>query len=435
MELIIAFIILLATIIIGVPVVYAFGATTIWLVYSLGFDASFVYTTMYSKMNGVVLLAIPLFIILGAIMEKGGVGGALVDCVEAFIGRLKGALCAVASVACAVFGSICGSGAATLSCIGSILAPKMRERKYPMGVAAAVLACAAPIGMLIPPSSIQILIAWAGNLSVLTCFLSTVIPGIILTLLIAIVGVIMSRKAAPDIVSLEKAPMSIAAARAGKATVHAIPALIMPLIVLGGIYGGIMTASEAAGVAIVYAIPISIYFYKDMRWRDLGKTFRDSATTTGVIMVMLGTIMVVSRILVMNNVPSLILDGLMTVTHNNKYLVLLMINIFLVIIGMLMDDVSGTLLTAPILLPIGIALGISPYQMSAIMGVNLGMGNVTPPTAPFLYLGARICKVDTKAMIKPMLTILLFCYLPTLILTTYVPQVSLWLPTLIMGEI
>lgn len=432
MELIIAFIILVVAIVIGVPVIYSFGLTAIWLVYSLGFDASFVYTTMYSKMNGVVLLAIPLFIILGGVMEKGGVGNALVEMVEAFIGRLKGALCFVASVACAVFGAICGSGAATLSCIGSILAPKMRDRKYPMGVAAAVLACSAPIGMLIPPSSIQILIAWAGNLSVLRCFLSTVIPGIILTILIGIVGMVLCKKN-PEIVVTEKLPLNQAASRAGKKTMHAIPALVMPLIVLGGIYGGIMTPTEAAGVAIVYAIPVSIYIYKDLRWRDLGKTFRESAVTTGVIMVMLGTIMVVSRILVMNNVPSLILDGLLTVTNNNKYLVLLMINIFLVIIGMLMDDVSGTLLTAPILLPIGIAMGISPYHMSAIMGVNLGMGNVTPPTAPFLYLGARICKVDTKDMIKPMLLILLFAYLPTLILTTYIPEMATFLPNLLMG--
>lgn len=432
MELIIAFIILVATIVIGVPVIYSFGLAAVWLVYSLGFDASFVFTTMYSKMNGVVLLAIPLFIILGGVMEKGGVGNALVEMVEAFIGRLKGALCFVASVACAVFGAICGSGAATLSCIGSILAPKMRDRKYPMGVAAAVLACSAPIGMLIPPSSIQILIAWAGNLSVLRCFLSTIVPGIILTCLIGIVGVVLCKKS-PDIVVTEKLPMNRWAGRAGKKTLHAIPALVMPLIVLGGIYGGIMTPTEAAGVAIVYAIPVSIYIYKDLRWRDLGKTFRESAVTTGVIMVMLGTIMVVSRILVMNNVPSLILDGLLTVTNNNKYLVLLMINIFLVIIGMLMDDVSGTLLTAPILLPIGIAMGISPYHMSAIMGVNLGMGNVTPPTAPFLYLGARICKVDTKDMIKPMLLILLFAYLPTLILTTYIPEMATFLPNLLMG--
>lgn len=432
MELIIAFIILVATIIIGVPVIYAFGLTSVWLVYSLGFDASFVFTTMYSKMNGVVLLAIPLFIILGGVMEKGGVGSALVEMVEAFIGRLKGALCFVASVACAVFGAICGSGAATLSCIGSILAPKMRDRKYPMGVAAAVLACSAPIGMLIPPSSIQILIAWAGNLSVLRCFLATIIPGIILTILIGIVGLVLCKKS-PDIVVIEKLPLNQQMSRAGKKTLSAIPALIMPLIVLGGIYGGIMTPTEAAGVAIVYAIPVSIYIYKGIKWRDLGKTFRESAVTTGVIMVMLGVIMVVSRILVMNNVPSLILDGLMSVTNNNKYLVLLMINIFLVIIGMLMDDVSGTLLTAPILLPIGMAMGISPYHMAAIMGVNLGMGNVTPPTAPFLYLGARICKVDTKEMIKPMLLIIVFAYLPTLLLTTYIPDMSLFLPNLLMG--
>ena len=432
MELIIAFIILVATIIIGVPVIYAFGLTSVWLVYSLGFDASFVFTTMYSKMNGVVLLAIPLFIILGGVMEKGGVGSALVEMVEAFIGRLKGALCFVASVACAVFGAICGSGAATLSCIGSILAPKMRDRKYPMGVAAAVLACSAPIGMLIPPSSIQILIAWAGNLSVLRCFLATIIPGIILTVLIGIVGLVLCKKS-PDIVVIEKLPLNQQMSRAGKKTLSAIPALIMPLIVLGGIYGGIMTPTEAAGVAIVYAIPVSIYIYKGIKWRDLGKTFRESAVTTGVIMVMLGVIMVVSRILVMNNVPSLILDGLMSVTNNNKYLVLLMINIFLVIIGMLMDDVSGTLLTAPILLPIGMAMGISPYHMAAIMGVNLGMGNVTPPTAPFLYLGARICKVDTKEMIKPMLLIIVFAYLPTLLLTTYIPDMALFLPNLLMG--
>ena len=434
MALIIAFAILLLAIVVGVPVVYAFGITTAWMVFSLGYDASFVFTTMYSKMNSVVLLAIPLFIILGAVMEKGGVGSALVEFVESFIGRLKGALCAVASVACAVFGAICGSGAATLSCIGSILAPKMRERKYPMGVAAAVLACSAPIGMLIPPSSIQILFAWSGNLSVLTCFLATVIPGIILTCLIAACGMVMCRKSA-DIVVTEKLPANLWAKKAGRSTVHAVPALIMPLIVLGGIYGGYMTPTEAAGVAIVYAIPISILVYKDLKLRDMGTTLRDSACTTGVIMCMLGTIMVVSRILVMHNVPTKILDILMTVSGNNKYVILLMINIFMVIIGMLMDDVSGTLLCTPILLPIGNALGVSPYHMAAILGVNLGMGNVTPPTAPFLYLGARICKVDTSAMMKPMLLIILFAYVPTLILTTYVPELSLWLPRLIMGDI
>lgn len=434
MELGVAFAILLVCIVVGVPVVYSFGAATIWLVLTLGFDASFVFTTVYSKMNSSVLIAIPLFIILGAIMEKGGVGSALVNFVEAFTGRVKGALCAVSSVACAVFGAICGSGAATLSCIGSIMAPKMRERNYPMGVAAAVLACAAPIGMLIPPSSIQILFAWSGNLSVLTCFIATVIPGIILTILIGICGIVMCKKY-PDVKVTEKMSRTDWLANTRRSTVHAIPALFMPIIVLGGIYGGFMTPSEAAGVAIVYSIPVSILIYRGTKMRELGRTFKESAVTTGVIMVMLGTIMVVSRILVMNNVPSMILDALLTVTGNNKYLVLLMINIFMVIIGMLMDDVSGTLLVAPILLPIGMELGVNPYQMAAILGVNLGMGNVTPPTAPFLYLGGRICKVDTKSMMKPMLTIIAFCYVPTLILTTYIPELSLWLPRLIMGSV
>ena len=434
MELGVAFAILLVCIVVGVPVVYSFGAATIWVVLTLGFDASFVFTTVYSKMNSSVLIAIPLFIILGAIMEKGGVGSALVNFVEAFTGRVKGALCAVSSVACAVFGAICGSGAATLSCIGSIMAPKMRERNYPMGVAAAVLACAAPIGMLIPPSSIQILFAWSGNLSVLTCFMATVIPGIILTILIGICGIVMCKKY-PDVMVTEKMSRKDWMSNTYRSTVHAIPALFMPIIVLGGIYGGFMTPSEAAGVAIVYSIPVSILIYRGTKMRELGRTFKESAVTTGVIMVMLRTIMVVSRILVMNNVPSMILDALLTVTGNNKYLVLLMINIFMVIIGMLMDDVSGTLLVAPILLPIGMELGVNPYQMAAILGVNLGMGNVTPPTAPFLYLGGRICKVDTKSMMKPMLTIIAFCYVPTLILTTYIPELSLWLPRLIMGSV
>ena len=434
MELGVAFVILLASIILGVPVVYAFGITTAWLVTTLGFDASFVFTTIYSKMNGTVLLAIPLFIILGAIMETGGVGSALVDFVENFTGRIRGALCFVSSVCCAVFGAICGSGAATLSCIGSIMAPKMRDRKYPMGVAAAVLACAAPIGMLIPPSSIQILYAWAGNLSVLTCFLSTVVPGIILTILIGICGIFMCRNS-KDIVLTEALPRKEWAKRTAKSTKSAIPALLMPIIVLGGIYGGFMTATEAAAVAIIYAIPVSLFVYRGLKAKDFLGTFKKSAISTGTIMVMLGIIMVVSRILVMNNVPTMILNALLKVSGNNKYIVLLMINIFMVIIGMLMDDVSGTLLVAPILIPIGNSLGVSPYQMAAILGVNLGMGNVTPPTAPFLYLGASICKVETKDMMKPMLFILLFAYVPTLILTTYIPELSLWLPRLIMGEI
>ncbi len=431
MGMVIGFLILLVLIVLGVPIIYSFGATVIWFVFLLGYKATFIFSTMFSSLDSVVLLAIPLFIMVGGIMEKGNIGTALVNFVENFTGRIRGSLCIVASVSCAVFGSICGSGAATLSCIGSILAPKMRERKYPMGVCAAVLCCAAPIGMLIPPSSIQILFAWSGNLSVLACFLSTVVPGIMLTALISLVGLFMSKKH-KEIVITEALPPREWMVKTRKSTIEAIPALIMPVIILGGIYGGLMTASEAAGVAVVYAILASIFIYRQIKLLELKGIFLDTATSTGTIMVMLAVIMVLSRILVQENLPNQLLNLLLSIS-NNRYVLLLMINIFLVVIGMLMDDVSGTLLCTPILIPLGIKLGVSPYQMAAILGVNLGMGNITPPTAPFLYLGSKICGVSTKLMLKPCLMIIFFAYIPTLIVTTYIPKVSLWLPNLIMG--
>ncbi len=430
MEILIGFIILVGLIIIGVPIAFSFGASTIWFILSLGYSPDFLFPKAYTSLNGVVLLAIPLFILAGGIMEHSDIGDALIRFIQSFVGKIRGALCIVGTVTCAVFGSICGSGTATLSCIGSILAPKMREKKYPMGIAAAVICCSAPIGMLIPPSSIQILYAWSGQLSVLACFLATVLPGIMLTTLISIVGYFMCRKN-PDII-VEERPADISWGKmTAKNTWHALPALMMPVVILGGIYGGFMTPSEAAGVSCVYAIPVGMFIYKKLTVKELGVTLVETGTSTGVIMVMLAIIMIMSRILVTEGVPGLILDLLLQVS-SNKIVILMMLNIFLVIIGMIMDDVSGTLLCAPILIPIAIELGVSPYHMAAILGVNLGMGNITPPTAPFIYIGARIFKVEAKDMLGPCMKIILFAYLPTLIVTTYVPQMALWLPSVIM---
>ncbi|MGJ0203276.1 TRAP transporter large permease subunit [Leucobacter sp. gxy201] len=431
MALIFGFLLLITLIVVGVPIVYAFGAVIIWLVIALGYEPSFLIPTAYNSLNGVVLLAIPLFVMAGGVMAKGEIGEALVGVVENFVGRVRGALNIVQTVTCAVFGSISGSGAATLSAIGSIMAPKMRARGYNMGVAAAVLAAAAPIGMLIPPSSIQILFAWSAQLSVLAAFLSTLIPGLILTVLISIVGWTMSRRDQNIVLS---APVTKREwlLNTRKSTLFATPALVMPVIILGGIYFGVMTPTEAAAVSVVYAIPVGMFFYRKLTLKGLKETLVETANTTGVIMVMLAVIMVLSRILVMENVPDKILDVLLLVSEN-KYVILLMINVFLIVIGMLMDDVSGTLLCAPILVPIGLELGVSPYHMAAILGVNLGMGNVTPPTAPFLYLGARIFNTPVKGMLRPMLCILVFAYLPTLLLTTFVPELALWLPGTLLG--
>jgi tripartite ATP-independent transporter DctM subunit len=194
-----------------------------------------------------------------------------------------------------------------------------------------------------------------------------------------------------------------------------------------------MTATEAAAVSIIYSIPVSMWIYKGMKARDMKKVFTDTACTTGVVMVMVGFVMMFARVLTLEKFPQTVLEVFMGIS-DNKYVILLMVNIFMVIIGMIMDDTSGTILITPILMPLLENIGVSPYQFAAIIGVNMGMGNITPPSAPFLYLGARIFRVDATDMMKPILQIILMAYVPTLILVTWIPDLSLFLPRLLMGD-
>jgi tripartite ATP-independent transporter DctM subunit len=309
--------------------------------------------------------------------------------------------------------------------------PRLEKAGYPRGHSAALLANASVLGMMIPPSAIMILYSWVGNQSVLASFLSSVIPGIILTILLSVINMFLLRHnedlvlAAP-ISSREK--WSLFRVR-GK---RAVPALVMPVLVLGGIYGGIMTPTEAAAVAAVYSIPVGFWVYKGLTRKDFFEVLIESGTTTGVIMVMLYAVMILSRLYIMEDLPTQMLNLLMAVS-TNRYAILFMINIFMIIIGMIMDDVSAVLLSTPILLPIIIKLGFSPVHFAAIVGVNLGMGNITPPAAPLLYLGGRVGNAPINEMLMPTVWMLLFGWLPTLALTTYAPALSTFLPNLILG--
>lgn len=432
MEVAIGVIILVVTLVLGIPIPFAFGATVIWLASSLGFKTDFLLSAGYSQVNSVVLLAIPLFILAGGIMEKGRIGEALIGLVEKFVGRAKGGLGAAAVVACAIFGSISGSASATLSCIGSIMEPRMTKAGYDKGYTAALMAAACPLGLLIPPSSAQILYAWSSNTSVLACFTATVIPGIILVILLCIVNAVLTRKM-PIQVAEKQAPQ-VWVRDTGRKTVRAVPALLMPFIILGGIYGGIMTPTEAAAVSVLYAIPVGIFIYRGLTTRGLIDAIADTSTTTGVVMVMFFMVMIMSRLLVMENVPNQIADALLSVT-DNKYVILIMINVFMIIIGMLMDDVSGILLCTPILLPIVTKLGVHPVHFAAILGVNLGLGNITPPTAPMLYLSGRVCGAKINKMLSPTMILIIFAWIPTLILTTFIPELALTLPKLILPKL
>ena len=432
----IALVILFATLVIGVPVPMCFMSSAAWLLFFGGNAMQGYSTTMllpygFSQMNSIVLLAIALFIIAGGIMEKGRIGEKLIDVVDVFVGRIRGGLGVVATVSCAVFGAITGSGCATLSCIGSIMFPRLNAAGYPRGHSAALMANSAVLGMLIPPSSIMILYAWIGGQSVLASFLSTVVPGIILTSLLSIVNVFLLRNNT-DIIIGKPQPVSVTLRQAGVKGKIALPALVMPVLVLGGIYGGIMTPTEAAAVACLYAIPVGFFVYKGLTVKGLLKTLIESAVTTGVIMVMLYAVMMLSKLYILEDLPGKVLVLLQSIS-TNRWVILFMINIFLIIMGLLMDDISSVMLTTPILLPIILHLGFSPIHYAAIVGVNTGLGNITPPCAPMLYLGGRLNNSPINETLKPTLWMILFAWIPTLAITTYIPQLSMWLPHVVLG--
>lgn len=433
MELVVvSLLILFATLIIGVPVPFAFGAATIFLVYMGGYDPGALLPVGYSRMNSVVLLAIPLFILAGGLMERGRIADPLVGIAQLVFGRIRGGLGVAAVMACGVFGAISGSAAATLSCIGSVMFPKLAERNYPRGHSAALLACAAPLGLLIPPSALMILYAWIAQLSILRCFLATVVPGLLVMLFLGVTNLVMLRRNAAITVE-PPMPAGKFVVETMTRSVRATPALLMPVIVLGGIYGGLLTPTEAAGVAALYAIPVGFLIYRGLTLRSFMDTLVRTAVTTGVIMIMLFVVMVLSRLFVFEELPQIILEAMRGVSEN-PLVIMLLINLFMILIGMLMDDVSGVLLSTPMLLPVAVSIGVDPIHFAAILGVNLGMGNITPPTAPLLYLSSRIAGARVNEVLGPTLVMLLCAWLPVLLITTYVPQTALWLPGLIMGN-
>ena len=425
-----ALVLLLLLLVIGVPIPFSFLGSALFLILTEGYDPSFLLPFGYSKMNTIVILAIPLFIIAGGLINRAQIGDKLVSLVEMFVGRIRGGLGAIGIVSCAVFGSITGSACATLSAIGSIMFPKLARDGYPRGHSSAIMASSAVLGMLIPPSSIMILYAWVGQAPVLACFLSSFIPGIILTVLLCICNMVMLRK--HDIAMPAALPKGTYAKELLRRTGSGTPALLLPVLVLGGIYGGFVTPTEAAALSVVYVIPVGFFIYKGLTVRGTFEVLKESVVTTGAIMLMLYCIMILSRIYIMEDLPGLILDNLTAISENTIVL-MLMINLFMVIIGMLMDDVSAVLLVTPILVPVVVDLGVSPVHFAAIVGVNIGMGNITPPTAPLLYLSAQLNGASVSETIKPTLVLILFAWIPTLLLTTYVPALSLWLPRLILG--
>lgn len=411
----------------GVPLPYCFGGA---LMVMCSFGGGTMQGTMvwgFSQLANPVLLCIPLFVFAGTIMSESGIAASLLRFVNIFVGRIRGGLGVVASVSCAIIGAISGSGLTGVAATGPLLIPEMAAKGYPRGYATALVANSSILGLLIPPSVTMIIYGWVTDTSILACFLATLGPGLLITLLFCIVNLVMARKFPlvldPPMTAKETIKDGV------KHTSRAIPALVMPVIILGGIYGGIMTPTEAAAVAVIYALPVGFLIYKGLTMETFIQAAKSSATAVGAIMVMIIFSLMLSQIFVMEDVPQALVEGVFTITQN-KVLLLILINFLLFFVGMIVNDVTAIILIAPLLLPLMDAIGVSPVQFAAIMGVNTAMGGVTPPYASILYLGMRIGKVEFSEVIKPAMILIIFGYVPVVFLTSLWPSLSLFFPGL-----
>lgn len=424
-------VILLILMFCGIPVPIVFFATTIFLMFSGGYSPSFLFPYAYKQISTMTIMCIPLFIMAGGLIECGGIGDHLIRFVDLFLGRFKAGLGFVMIVSCMVFGAISGSAFACETVMGSILIPRMKKAGYDEAVAATLLASACLLGSYIPPSGFMLMYAWITGTSVLACFLSTVIPGFILATSFAVWMYLQCRKN-PYIVVAEKLPMKQKLKKVRHVTWEALPALLFPVIVLGGIYGGFMTTTEAAAVSVLYALPVGLFIYKHADLKKTIKSIVKSGVNSATILFMLFCVSMLSRIFITEDLPSVVLGAMNTIT-SSKAGILIMINLFMIFLGLIMDDSSAMLLSTPIFYPIVTKMGVDPIHYACILSVNLGLGCISPPCAPILFMSSKISQASLTKMLKPNFGMMFCVWLPIILLVNLFPEISLWLPRLIMG--
>ncbi len=426
-ELFIGLSLLVVLIICGVPVAMSFGAMALYFITTFDVSSAMLVPTAFTQIKSVVLLSIPFFILIGNLMSTGGLAARLIGFVNSIAGYMRGGLGAVAVIACALFGSIAGSCSAALAAIGSIIVPQMEKSGYPRNYSTALVACSSILGQLIPPSIAGIMYAMLTYQSIPGCWLATVGPGLLTVAIFCIINFVLTRK-----MKLTVPPPLPARERVAEFAVSsqkASLALLLPILLLGSIYGGFATPTEAACLGVIYVTLISRYAHRETTWAGIGGGVIRAASTTGSLVIMLFFIMINTRILVFEQLPQEMARAILEVS-DNKIIILLVVNLFLLVIGMIMDDISGTVLAASLLFPVMQELGVHPLHFAAILGVNLGMGNVTPPTAPILYMAGHITGCRVSEYLRYALIFMGFGLLPVIIATTYWPDLSLFLPGL-----
>ncbi len=437
---IVLLVLLVAFMLFGVPVGFAIGGATMaamWFCTDLNMVISAQYC--YSGIFSFTVMAIPFFMLAGTIMSTGGIARRIVDFASALIGFVTGSLGCVTILACMFFGALCGSGMATASAIGSMMIPEMKKKGYDVPYAATIVCFGAIVGPIIPPSLSFVLYGAATKTSVPDLFRAGILPGIVIGIAFILLNIFICKRHGWDLrqkaaaaqmegVVLTKQEQKAIMRKAMKDRLKMVWktfkdgfwALLSPVIILGGIYSGVFTPTEAACISVVYSIIISIFVYKEMGKKELFQTFLAAAILNGVTSFLLGYSTVFSTFMTFEQVPQMISTFLTTVSEN-PIIVLLLINLILLVIGLFLDTVPAIIVMAPLLLPTVQSLGIDPIHFGVIMAVNLAVGLCSPPYGCNRFVGAAVAKIKMESMFKWIAPYFILSLILILVITFFEP--------------
>lgn len=420
--LVLSFITLLA---LGVPVAWSLGiASFITLLVSVaaGPSATTIAQRMATGLDSFALLAIPFFVLAGEIMNKGGIANRLIELAKSLAGRLPGSLLYVNVIAAMLFGAIAGSAAAAASALGSILGKRMETEGYPKELGAAVNITSSTTGLIIPPSNILIVYSLAsGGVSIAALFVAGYLPGIFIGLVLMVTAAIIIKK--------EKLPPGegVSLKEFGRTFFRAFPSLMLLVIVIGGIVGGVFTATEASAIAVIYTLGLSL-FYKELKIRELPSILLKSSETTAIVLLLIATSMSMSWVMSSEDIPQSITNSLLSIS-DNVIVILILINLILLFVGVFMDMTPAVLIFTPIFLPIVTELGVDPVHFGIIMIVNLCIGLCTPPVGSVLFIGVQVAGTTLEKVIGPLIPFFIAMILGLIVISLW-PEFSLWLPRL-----
>ncbi|QOY34240.1 TRAP transporter large permease [Anaerobacillus isosaccharinicus] len=405
----------------SIPIGISIGlASLITILYSNVIPLEFIVQGLVTSVDSFPLMAVPFFILAGEIMGKGGISERLFRVANSIVGNVTGGFAIATIFTCMFFAAISGSGPATVAAIGGIMIPAMVRQGYDIKFATALVAAAGSIGVIIPPSIPMVIYGVTGSVSIGDMFIAGIIPGIIIGFGLILYAYYYSKKKGYKGTGVKPTLKNF-----GKEVWSAKWALLVPFIILGGIYGGIFTPTEAAVVAVIYGLIAGVFIYRELKFKEIPRVMIDAALTTATVLIIVGTATTFGRLLNLEQIPRKIADSLLTIS-DNKFVIILLILVLLLIVGCFMETIASIIILTPILLPIGISLGYDPIHFGVLMITGLAIGFITPPLGVNLFVGSGISGVSIEALSKAIFPFFLVMVL-ILVLISFIPQISLFL--------